>query len=66
MDPDVYGAIVLAIIAALMLIVGCAIVLGGKSETRRPTPPPAFQAPAPEDSDWTDADRYHGSRQWGR
>lgn len=64
MDPDRFVALVFGIIAALMLLVGiCCVLVGAESERRRPTPPPAFQAP---DLDSEAARRYHGSDQWGR
>lgn len=62
MDPaQITGAVLLIVVVTVSAI---AAVVNNRSAGRR-----QIQAPTQlqvEDSDWTDADRYHGSRQWGR
>lgn len=59
-DWDHVAAIVLCVLAALGLVAGIVHDLRSRRQIQAPTQLRV------EDSDWTDADRYHGSRQWGR
>jgi len=67
---DAIGAAVLALVALALLVWGIRRELrsAGKSsgESSVSSRPLVTYDVADDDGDWTDSDRYHGSRQWGR
>lgn len=65
-DADVAAAILAIVAALVMLVWGIRRHLSQEDTQLSVQRPLVTYDVADEDDDWTDSDRYHGSRQWGR
>ena len=65
-DAD-HAVAILAIVAALVLLAwGIRRHLSQEDTQLSAQPRPLVTYDVADEDDWTDSDRYHGSRQWGR